>query len=537
MTKRNHFTKIVSFLMALVMTLGMFSMTAFAAQSTDTAKVTVGGVVVDDTNAVVDIYKLINVNVNNTSGQPQDPMYTWTDEVATWINDNYPNFIDTTNNNAVTGVFNADTYKNASDFDHSVYPLEDVNAAALAEMYDKMAAAIGQGTLSPEKVVDASADREFTLNMGNYLVLISGGVNVYRPSTVNVVPTYNAGDNTWTVKDATVVIKSTEPSITKKIVENNAEVDETTASIGDTISYKLTADVPAYPENVVNKMYYIGDVLGEGLTLNQGTIAIVGVDKDGNKTAVTATTTFDVANPNANSASGNLSFLLNFDYDTIKDYKTIEVTYTATLNDKAKHGFGTTDANPGNLNTAYLEYANKPYGANDYAEDTAEVKVYTFGMDLTKVDKKDTNTTLEGAEFTLSDANGNVLKFVEENGYYRLATADEQGSETVKSGADGTFGIVGLKDGKYTLTETKAPADYNLPKDPFDITITNEGQGKANGNINGIITQNIENSKGFSLPSTGGMGTVLFTVAGIALIALGAGMIVIIKKRNGKTAE
>lgn len=524
MTKRNHFTKIVSFLMALVMTLGMFSMTAFAGvTSKSTGKITIDGLQDDDaTNAKADIYQIITVNTDDNSQQPKDPEFMWVPAVATWLKANgYETLV--ADDGSVNNTFSKDNYGEAS----AAYPLQG-NAAALATLYDKMAAAIGDGTLVLTSAGTRTGNGDIgNLAMGNYLVLISGGKNVYRPSTANIVPVYDTVNNEWKVEDATVVIKSTEPSITKT-------VDKNKVAIGDTVTYTVTADVPVFPENANNKKFFIGDLLSEGLTLDADSIKVVGLTDDAQEDITTGYTQTTANATNINGGA-DLTFSLDFEYNTFKNYKKIQVTYTAKVNENVVTGYGET-TNPGNLNTAYLEYTNKPYGANDYEEDTAEVKVYSYGMDLTKVDKNDADTTLEGAEFTLTNADDTALTFTKvADGQYKY---DPDGTDTLTSGTNGKLVILGLNVGKYTLTETKAPAEYNIAKDPFDVTLTADGEeGAITDHANGILVMNIQNSKGFSLPSTGGMGTVLFTVAGIALIALGAGMIVIIKKRNGKTAE
>ncbi|MGM0113129.1 LPXTG cell wall anchor domain-containing protein [Enterococcus sp. DIV0187] len=67
----------------------------------------------------------------------------------------------------------------------------------------------------------------------------------------------------------------------------------------------------------------------------------------------------------------------------------------------------------------------------------------------------------------------------------------------------------------YFLVETKAPEGYNLLDEPLEVTFTEEDSGKKH-----IHTESIENKKGFTLPNTGGIGTMLLVVVGIILIGL-----------------
>lgn len=170
--------------------------------------------------------------------------------------------------------------------------------------------------------------------------------------------------------------------------------------------------------------------------------------------------------------------------------------------------------------------------------------VYSFGFDLTKVDKK-TNDALAGAEFEVySDAQlTNKISFVGTNGNYKKAdaTQTDEAVTTVAVNESGKLILEGLAAGTYYLKETKAPADYNIARDAFELTVKdtdNDGVAENADNSarfeNGLVTISIPNSNGFQLPTTGGMGTILFTVGGIALIALGAVMIVLIRKNSKK---
>ena len=111
--------------------------------------------------------------------------------------------------------------------------------------------------------------------------------------------------------------------------------------------------------------------------------------------------------------------------------------------------------------------------------------------------------------------------------------------------------LSGLDAGTYTLTETKAPAGYVTLGAPKTITITDDkpamegdtanskpnglvddGENSADG-IDGYYELDVANSKGFTLPSTGGMGTVLFTAIGIVL--MGGGLVLLLlylRRRN-----
>lgn len=533
MTKRNYFSKIVAVLMAVLLAFGTLSITAFA-EITPTPKgsIKVDGIAdTDASTATVTAYQLMTVDVDTATNTPKDPTYYWVPAVAEYLkNAGEPLSTYVANDsNAVTEAFSK------------------TQAGDLASFYDIIANQIKNGSLKDSVTAAATRTGNCTLSnldMGNYLVLIDGATKVYRPSSQNVVPTYENGE--WSVKEVTIEVKSSDVNITKKIVVDGNKVDETNASIGDTITYELNSKVPTYPANAKSKNFAMSDTLSEGLTYDETTLKVYGVDKADSETLLTADTNYTVGNirPNGNTKT---TFTLDFIYETIKDYASIKVTYSAKLNEKAVYG---DNANTANNNTAYVDYNNKPYDDVNWNSDTDNAKVYTYEMDLVKVDKKNAETKLAGAEFQITrDGSDTALRFYKiADGVYRLAldTETENVTTTIASAEGGKLNVSGLGADKYILTETKAPDGYNLPSKSFEFTLTAStdaagtvilDNNEATASATGVVTKNIQNSNGFTLPTTGGMGTVLFTVAGVALVALGVVMIVVLKKKNSKAAE
>ena len=125
------------------------------------------------------------------------------------------------------------------------------------------------------------------------------------------------------------------------------------------------------------------------------------------------------------------------------------------------------------------------------------------------------------------------------NAVYRVAKAGETGTTTtITTPANGKVDFRGLKNGEYTLTETKAPAGYNKLASAIGVEVNGKNDGTEamgatviikynnnNGSVydqtasNGIIP--VQNKSGAILPGTGGMGTIAFTVIGVLVIALG----------------
>lgn len=528
MTKINKFTKTIAFVLSAVMVFAMTSITAFAdISTTDKGTITVSGVAASDSTVDVTAYRIIKVDYDYTANQPNDPEFFWEDSVKTVLLAN-------------------NTYKNLVEADGSASEAELTNLKAnsenVAEFYDFLASEIAKGniTIPSDVTYTRKGNGTISADMGNYLVIVSNGMKVYRPSAVNVVPEYDKLAKTWKISDAQVELKSSDAGIQKKVVVGTEQADNSQTAIGSTVKFEVKADVPVFPTNATTKKFVISDDFSAGLTFNSTSIAVYGIKSDDNsEVALTKDTEYTVADKRIDGAT-TADFVLDFDYSKISNYKQIVVTYTATLNGDAVIG------NAGNLNTAHLEYSNNPYDGSTYKSYDDTAKVYTYGFDLTKV-AKGTNTVLTGAQFTLSkntDGTTDAIKFVKTaTGEYRVATADDADTTTTLEATDGTVKIAGLGLGKYYLKETKAPEEYNVQKEPFELSIqdTNDdfvAEG-ADGTAyaDGFVKVSIENGKGFELPKTGGMGTVLFTVGGIALVVLGAAMIVIIRKRSKREAE
>ena len=188
-------------------------------------------------------------------------------------------------------------------------------------------------------------------------------------------------------------------------------------------------------------------------------------------------------------------------------------------------------------NQAELDYTNSV--GFDFDVESDIPKVYTGGAGLLKVDGDDEKTTLSGAEFKVyrpateeEAADENVEKTwlegisvpVVEVSFFDNAGFLGDKVTVVTSGADGKVAICGLAYGTYYLVETKAPAGYNLLTGPVELVID------ATSHTADRVVQ-VLNRSGVELPDTGGVGTVIFTVTGLALMAA-AGVLLVMKKRR-----
>ena len=356
------------------------------------------------------------------------------------------------------------------------------------------------------------------------------------------------------VKNSTPVkqnLKSTYPTIQKTVQNGNEDSTHNSAQIGDTVNFKLASTVPDMAE-YTNYTFKFTDTLSKGLTLNNtaatGNAFTAVVKIDG-----TAVDTGDyTATFTKNTISGTTSLEVNMtDFKTKHQHdagKTITVEYSATLNTDAAV------AGNGNDNTAKIIYSNDP--SSNSTGETGEDKTYTytFNFDINKVDADNTDTKLAGAQFELQDAQGHKIALAsvnpDENSFRPKGANDTAAADTeVKTNGHGVLKFTGLKEGTYKVVETKAPAHYNKLTAPITVEI------KANYNADGKLLNwgviksgetydadnpatsiTVENKKGIELPSTGGMGTALFTVFGVLIVALGAGWYVKSNRKSSKHA-
>lgn len=326
--------------------------------------------------------------------------------------------------------------------------------------------------------------------------------------------------------------KTDKPTLKKKVKDVNDSTgagtdwqDSADYDIGDEIPYKLTAtmgDLSNYDH------YYLKfhDTMTH-LTLVEGSVEV----KVG-KTTLTKnqyTVNWDGTNKTMDVAIMDVKA-----YGAVTGTE-VTVTYKATLDTDAVLG------SVGNPNTADLEYSNNPNKTGDGTakpEETGKTPedkniVFTYKVTANKVDEK--NKALEGAEFEL------FKKAKDENWI-------SKGKLTGTGDNKNVFEWSGLDDGDYKIVETKTPSGYNTI-DAIEFTITAEHDSTADapelknlsgGNLftgdvkTGVVSANIVNKSGSTLPETGGIGTTVFYVIGGMLMAAAAILLITKKRMNNK---
>lgn len=469
----------------------------------------------------VNAYKMFSATVSSDGGA-----------VSHTLNDAWKPFFK--NSVGLTDVTDANVNDKANDY---VSKLKDSALTAFAAKASNWAqntansiTADATATVSKIAATDGKYTATFTgLDYGYYVVAVPGATvadtNSQYAALVRVHST-----------TVSVDIKGALPTVDKKVQVDGTGKDATDAKIGDTLKFTLTSTIPdmsAYNTYTFN----FKDTLSKGLTFGQVDSVKVG------DTALTTDTDYTVATAPADNGKTLLTVTMkNFKKQQANAGKKITVTYTATLNENAVVG------GAGNVNSAKIQYSNNPSTNGTGESEPSKVRVFTYGFTVDKYtgdQYTDAATRLAGAEFTLAHKDGSAISFVQvsagsatANAVYRVAKAGETGTTTITTPANGKVVFEGLKNGEYTLTETKAPAGYNKLASAIGVKVNGQNNGTDTTNATVTITYNndngndynqtasngvipVQNKSGAILPGTGGMGTIAFTVIGVLVIALG----------------
>lgn len=292
--------------------------------------------------------------------------------------------------------------------------------------------------------------------------------------------------------DITIKEKNVYPTITKV-------VDRADHNIGDMVSYTITVTVPGNVVTDDDHQIVIDDTMADVLKFN-GKVSAV----DGDNSTFTA---FETTNVDAHHFKITLKDL------AAAKGKTIKFTYTAELLKDAE------------AKTLYANEATLSYSNYVTPKKIANVKTYAFTLKKEKEDK----TELTGAKFELrtnetdSDSAINFVADATKENYVKADSTATTASKTIEAG---NVNIRGIKSGTYYLVETEAPKGYNVLD--HAITIVIDENGNVKDHANNVVE--VVNKQGLVLPSTGGMGTTVFAIVGLLVMA-GAAVTLIVKKR------
>lgn len=370
-----------------------------------------------------------------------------------------------------------------------------------------------------------------------------------------------------------------------------------TASVGDVLTYTVTPTMPQYPVNALNKTFYIADRMTAGLTfiadsiqIKIGDEVITGAENEEGIYTFTNSGGAVIARAKSESLDGMNGFNLNFDYAKLQDSEsgavaTPVVTYKAVVNENAVVG------QEGNNNDVDMFYAKDPSTGStwDNLDETPEEAdgvekkedkkiVYTYQVSFKKV-QEDGQTPLAGAIFGIYDKDGKLVDQVTTNDEgYAVSTNVSAGTYTIKELVAPTGYTLNTES--YPVTAEWTSATYEVTETVTDRTYTTEAPSKdavqvgwiANGVFyvnksdapegakpaylestntttvkdGGTVTNDkagagtvllrdsIPNTKLTSLPSTGGIGTTIFTIGGCLIMIAAAGLFFASRRKSAK---
>lgn len=338
--------------------------------------------------------------------------------------------------------------------------------------------------------------------IGAYVILATDDKTTY---TIMVANTYNKNAVYIEAEDRTVYAKASGTDLDKAAKEGDNFVGR-----GETVEFTITTTFPNFenPESKENIFEIIDTPTGLDIT-EVTELTIGGVPFDNYTTSedeATGAFTIDLTNAigTTNENAG----------------KTVVVKYTAVVT-----------SDEGYSNTANAHKNGVEYGKDDEKGYTGNITLTKYASDNDN-NKLENNKKLAGAKFKVHKDNkdGEVLSFVKvADGVYKQALADEEGAvNELEVAADGTLKVTGLAEGKYFFEETKAPDGYSINTDGATVTV------EENKEYNVSLSTHVIDTKLSSLPSTGGIGTTIFTIGGCVIMIAAAGLFFASRKKENK---
>ena len=359
-------------------------------------------------------------------------------------------------------------------------------------------------------------------------------------------------------------------------------------SVGDRVTFKVSSTVPA--NIALLKHYVLVDTMSSGLTMDTTDQASFVVTYYAGDTKVTDTGITAVPSYETTNNKWTLDLSAEVEKLAEKSITSIEVTFTATLENDA------VTAGTGNPNTIGLEYTNKLYpddyettDGTPYEETntiTDKVTVYTFGIELDKTFSGATTNDNFTATFDLyrpfvtgtddTDDKESITVGGTETDVIKIGTYTTDKDKKIiinTTQTEGTDADTAVSNGTYYFVETATASGYNLLKEPVEVnvelyytqtfkTTKTVTQYDENGNVIGspsvsdsgtdattyyseytnadnnipttvtTTTIGVVNNKGFTLPSTGGVGTYIFVFVGVSMMAAAVILFITTKKKE-----
>lgn len=490
--------KLMAALLAVAMVCAM-AIPAFAAEGATAGATTGEGKITID-NAVIGhtykIYRILNLQYNETAKSFRYEK-----------NNKWGAFVDEQSDKLAVDANGVVTWKEGVSAEKDGAPIKALAIAAGQYVKDQ-----GTAFAADDSKVAASSTVIFdNLPLGWYLV-----VSDLTSDAICSIDT--------TAKQVTIKEKNGVPTVTKEVEYASGSWGQgNDGNVGDTVNFQTTINVTdGDPTN-----YVLHDQMSKGLTFKENSIAV--------KVNDTLITNYTVEYTNTDKCT----FEISFPNGTLHTNDTVVVTYSATINNDAV--VGTT----GNENETWLKYG-------DNGETThGKTKTYTWSFNIFKyfTDSNNDMQYLADVEFVLyrknADDKAEYAKFDPNNKLTGWTEAENEATK-LKTNATSTVAVEGLDAGTYFLKEITTPGGFNGLTSDVEVKITSscniltgatyavEYKMVNEEGFTGTDEQEkvvpIENKRGTTLPSTGGIGTTIFYVVGGGLM-VAAAILLITKKR------
>ncbi len=338
------------------------------------------------------------------------------------------------------------------------------------------------------------------------------------------------------------------------------------ASVGDTVDYQIISTLPTITSKASSlSEYTYVDTMSKGIRYNKNDVVIeffkdagctdkitTWDESSGKFTVVYDDTQNSMTIKMTESGLSEINESESVYTDSVKrGYSdcTMRITYAATLTSDAKMG------DIDNPNEVELTWRRTNSTYFDTLNDCCHV--YTYGVDVLK-QFSDGKGNIQNVKFNLHNDTDDVYiaADLKDGVYYAKGfTAKKSEATTFIPNSSGHIIVKGLEDDSYSLTETATDKGYVLLKEAVKIVITAKENGTcekcgtklltASATVNGkdvtmtdgnaIVPMTVINNPGFDLPKTGGYGTWMFTIGGVAL--LGAAAFIVVKSRKHKSEQ
>lgn len=491
--------KLVTLILTALLVLSILPMNVFAApiDAGSKASITINNAVEHDVLAAYKVVDITYVAETNTL------TYKWNSDFADYFDGKTPY------NKTPYTVEQFDALKDDSDDLKTLLaglPNYIANKTTIAPVSTQTVAAGGTATFAD-------------LAMGEYFIRPTSTTSVYQLMLQKVEPTVVAGK--YVIDNVTFSAKHEEVTVDKT-------ADKTSVTKTEKVNYTITVDIPTYSVNSTDKSFSVSDLLPDGLTIDTASIKVKIDGADVNAAAYTLDTT----------ATAEYTFKLSVDTAkyaanwSANGGKQLVITYTATLNDN-----NTTAVNVKEINTVTFDYSNYPYVESSRAQKRDTVDVTTFAIKIDKFVKDQADNKLAGAKFDLYRTATQAeidAGTSEEIPHTSIQGIKLEGDKVTDDNGAATFEKYEANDTNYNyyLVETQAPSGYNL----LDKAVTVNFTDADVENTAGVYTVKVSNSSGIQLPITGGTGTVIFTIIGIALM-VGAVVLFVVSRKKAKESK